>query len=368
MVGKWHLGMDWYDSTGVIANGNLKIDDTSWRQGVGPEPAARIRAVEKRIDFSKGITGGPTDHGFNYYFGVDLPNMPPYVWIENRQVLGDPSIPKPKEMFGLDGPMIPGWKLEEILPGLARRAGEWISAQSKVDAPFFLYLSLTSPHTPIVPSKNFRGKSGISDYADFVIETDWVVGHIMYELELAGVADSTLLVFTTDNGTSGKANFEQLESHGVNLRNHFKGQKLEIHEGGHRVPLVARWTGKIKPGSICLQTICLNDFMATVADILDFKLPDNAAEDSTSILPLLFGEKTYLPDRPLVVNHDYYGGFAIRKGKWKLVGDSKRFDLDAAPKASTAIARQYPEVVMELSKTLQKYKDSGRSRPVNNAN
>jgi arylsulfatase A len=364
MVGKWHLGMDWYDSDGKIVNGDLQITDSFFRNDAVAE---RVRAVETRIDFTKSITGGPTDHGFDYFFGVDVPNFPPYVWIENDTPQGVPSTPKPKVMFGHPGPMISGWKLEDILPGLARKAGEWIAEQSTTDQPFFLYLSLTSPHTPIAPSKAFQGKSGISAYADFVLETDWVVGHIMDELDRAGVAGNTLLVFSADNGTSGKANFKQLESHGVDLHNHFKGHKTMIHEGGHRVPFVARWPGKITPSSTCSQTICLNDFMATTADILDFKLPDNAAEDSTSILPLLCGEKTSLPNRPGVVNHDYGGGFAIRKGKWKLVGTSKLFDLDADPKETKNVAGQYPEIVMELSATLKKYKESGRSRVINNA-
>ena len=364
MVGKWHLGMDWYDSSGKIANGDLEIADSFFKKGAAAE---RIQTVERRIDFSRNITGGPTDHGFDYYSGVDVPNFPPYLWIENDKLQGDPLAPKPKEMFGHPGPMIPGWKLEDILPGLARRAGEWITEQSANDNPFFLYLSLTSPHTPIAPSKDFRGKSGICAYADFVIETDWVVGHIMDALDRAGVAGTTLLIFSTDNGTSGVANFKQLESRGVNLRNHFRGHKGQIHEGGHRVPFVVRWPGRIKPGSTCSQTICLNDFMATTADILDFKLPDNAGEDSISILPLLFAEKTSLPNRPLVVNHDYGGGFAIRKGKWKLVDNSRLFDLKADPKESKNIANQFPEIVMELSATLKKYRESGRSRAISNA-
>jgi arylsulfatase A len=361
MVGKWHLGLDWYDSDGKIANGDLEITDSSYLKGA---PAERVRAVQQRIDFTKGITGGPTDHGFDYYFGVDVPNFPPYIWIENDKLQGEPSMDKPKRMFGNPGPMIPGWKLDEILPGLARRAGEWITEQSTTDQPFFLYLPLTSPHTPVAPSKEFKGKSGINGYADFVIETDWVVGHIMAELERAGVADNTLLIFSTDNGTAGSANLKKLKSLGVDLNNHFKGRKLEIHEGGHRVPFAARWPGKIKPGSTCSQTICLNDFMATAADMLDFELPDDAAEDSTSILPLLLGEKRSLPNRPWVVNHDFKGGFAIRKGMWKLVDDSKLYDLDDDPKEAKDVARQYPEVVMELSATLKRYKERGRSRAV----
>jgi len=146
----------------------------------------------------------------------------------------------------------------------------------------------------------------------------------MKAVDESGEAENTIVIFSTDNGTASRpANNAQLLLLGVNLSNYFKGFKMNIHEGGHRVPFVARWPGKIKPGSSCNQTICLNDFMATTADLLDFELSNNAAEDSVSILPLLCGEKTSLPNRPLVVNHDYSGNFAIRKGKWKLIARRK---------------------------------------------
>lgn len=255
--------------------------------------------------------------------------------------------------------MLPGWKLEEILPTLAQKAGEWISEQSKSSQPFFLYPPLTSPHAPIAPSDKFLGKSGISAYADFVIETDWVVGHVMASLEESGVAGNTIVIFSTDNGTSPKANFAKLENHGVDLRNHYKGHKAQIHEGGHRVPFVIRWPGKVKQGSVCHETICLNDFMATVADISDFKLPADCAENSTSLLPLITGKQTSLPHRPLVVNHDIAGNFAIRKGKWKLVGNSKLFDLMMDPKESTDLSAAYPEIVKDLYETLRRYRSGG---------
>ena len=195
------------------------------------------------------------------------------------------------------------------------------------------------------------------------METDWVVGRLMEALDESGAADNTLVIFTTDNGTAPKANFKELEAHGIDLRHHFKGHKAQIHEGGHRVPFVARWPGEIKAGSTCRETVCLNDFMATAADMIDFELPENSAEDSVSILPLLTGEKESLPDRPLVVNHDIGGNFAIRKGKWKYVfrGDSL-FDLDSDPKESTNLATAHPEIVEAMKTTLARYKSNGRSR------
>lgn len=359
MVGKWHLGMTWFDKEGKPANAHLKLTDASFRK----DSRERVAEVGRSVDFTKAVRGGPIDHGFDYYFGVDVPNFPPYLWIENDKTVGIPSVPKPKKMYGSPGPMLPGWKLEDILVGLGNKASSWITEQSKKDKPFFLYLPLTSPHTPIAPSKAFLGKSGITLYGDFILETDWVVGQVMKALEDSGQAGNTLLIFSTDNGTSPQANFEELESKGVDLRHNFKGEKRQIHEGGHRVPFVARWPARIKAGSTCKQTICMNDFMATVADLLDVSLPENSAEDSTSILKLLTGEATELPNHPSIVNHSMSGQFAIRKGKWKLVPKPRvqLFDLNADPKESRNVAASHPEIVKEMTETLEGYKKSGRS-------
>ena len=128
MVGKWHLGLDWRDTNGKIINDELKISDNTFRKGEGPQ---RIKAMEKNIDFSQPITGGPTDHGFDYFWGVDVPNFSPYVWIKNDRIQGNPSVTKPNKMFGAPGLMLPGWKLEDILPTLGNKASEWITEQSK---------------------------------------------------------------------------------------------------------------------------------------------------------------------------------------------------------------------------------------------
>ncbi len=365
-VGKWHLGMVWPGKETPAANADLPIGDSFFK---GQASIERIARVERQIDFTKPVSG-PCDHGFDYYFGVAVPNFPPYIWIENDRLRGFPSVPKPDAMFGHPGPMLPGWKLEEILPTLAEKAAAWVVQESRTEAPFFLYLPLTSPHTPIAPSKPFQGKSEISAYADFLMETDAVVGRVMRALDEAGVAGETLLIFSTDNGTSPACNFKELESHGIDLHNHFRGHKAQIYEGGHRVPLVVRWPGKVKADSSCEETVCLNDFMATVADLLDYRLPDDAAEDSTSILPLLLGERARLPDHPSVVNHSIAGQFAIRRGAWKLVlprsarqGRGELYDLDADPKETTNLVEKRPEVAAELTAVLKKYVERGRSTP-----
>jgi arylsulfatase A-like enzyme/acetyl esterase/lipase len=360
MVGKWHLGMAWPAADGQVANRDVQQSDAIFRKGPGAE---RLKVAAARIDFSKPITDGPIQHGFDYYFGVDVPNFPPYAWIENDRVQGTPSEPKPAAMFGQAGPMVPGWQLENLLPQLAEKSAAWISEQAKADQPFFLYLPLTSPHAPISPSARFQGKSGINSYADFLLETDWVVGEVLRALDESGVADDTLVIFTADNGTSrGFAKYAELEKSGVNIRASFRADKASIYEGGHRVPFILRWPGKAAAGSSCAETICLNDFMATAAAITGAELPANAAEDSNNILPLFLGNSA-APGHSLVVNHSIGGQFAIRRGKWKLVlaKRTELYDLEADVKETKNLAQSHPELVTELRSTLQRYQREGRS-------
>ena len=360
MIGKWHLGLDWKDAEGKDANANVKDQDAFFKNAKMKE---KLAAVEKSIDFTKPVTGGPLDHGFDYWSGVDLPNMPPYTWIKNRNADPLPTEMKPNDMFGHPGVMAPGWKLEDILPRLGTESAQWIKEQSKQEKPFFLYLPLTSPHTPISPSKPWQGQS-VTPYADFIMETDAVIGQVVKALEEAGVADNTILIFTADNGSSAhKGQLDKLKKNGIDVRHHFKGQKAQIHEGGHRVPLIVRWPGKVKAGSKCEEVVCLNDFYATTAALLGKKLPETAAVDSTNLLPLLTGEKELLKDRPLVVNHDIGGRFAIRKGPYKLVLLNKvqLFHLGNDPKESKDISQEHPELVKELAGELAKMIHNGRS-------
>jgi arylsulfatase A len=359
-IGKWHLGWNWPDAEG---------NPTS---------------VANKVDFTRPITGGPVETGFDYYFGDDVPNWPPYVFIENDRTQGIPSTVKPKTMFGSPGPMLPGWKLDAVMPEITSRAVDYIGRRAQQGQPFFLYFPLTSPHTPIAPSPEFLGKSGISKYADYVMETDWAVGQVMQALNRHGIAEETLLIFTADNGTSPQCRFEELESKGVDLRYHFRGNKADIYEGGHRVPFVARWPGVIAPATECSEVICLTDFMATVADVTGYELPVTAAEDSRSLLPLLKGTR---PDRPLhaaVVHHSASGLFALRQGWWKLefcrgsggwshpterearqqgLPTMQLYDLQQDPKEATNRYASNQARIEQLTAILRKIVTSGRSTP-----
>ncbi|MHC4527503.1 MAG: sulfatase family protein, partial [Planctomycetota bacterium] len=283
-IGKWHLGIEW--------------------SGEG--------------DYSQPIIDGPTSHGFDYYFGTDVPNFPPYCFIENDRTVGSPTAKKvKKDLNGLPGPMLPGWRFDEILPGITKKAVEYINQRAADHRPFFFYFALTSPHEPVAPSGRFKGKSGISEIADFIMETDWAVGEVIKALDKKGLKENTVVIFTADNGHSSYTDLQSLLKHGHKPSAQFRGYKSNIWDGGHRVPFFVRWPGKIKAGSHSDQIICLTDLMATCADILGVQLPDDVGEDSVSILPTLLGKATEQL-REAIVHHSSSGRFSIRQGKWKL--------------------------------------------------
>ena len=342
-IGKWHLGWDWPRRGGEVV-------------------------------FDQPIAGGPTARGFDYYFGTHVPNHPPYCFIENDRTVGQPTAMKEvRDLNGRPGPMLPGWKFDAILPTLAEKAVAYVGERAKTDRPFFLYFPLTSPHEPIAPSERFRGKSGISDLADFMLETDWAVGQVLEALDKHGLAEKTLVVFTCDNGHSKYTGLPALDKAGHQVSGPLRGHKTDIWEGGHRVPFIARWPGKIATGSRCEETICHTNLLATCAEVVGAKLPADAGEDSFSILPLLSGKQPQQPAFPAVVHQAADGTLAIRRGKWKLVlgaaaGEGKQepdqlFDLSADLAESRDVAASHKDEVTALRELLASYIDQGRSTP-----
>ena len=243
---------------------------------------------------------------------------------------------------------------------------------------------MPSPHTPIAPGKGFNGKTGISDYADFLVETDWAIGKILKALDDTGQTDNTVVIFTCDNGTSPKADFPQLDAAGVHLNVNWRGWKADAYEGGHRVPFIVRWPGQIKPGTRSHETIVLTDIMATCADILGTNLPATAAEDSVSLLPVLSGDTIERPLHELAIHHSGSGHFAVRKGQWKLLlcrgsggwsppreaeAAKKKlpmlqlYDLASDPRETENLHLKYPDKVTELANALAKAFRRGRTTP-----
>lgn len=398
-VGKWHLGWDWPLTDGGYVSD--RFDGVLLPQKMRNE-------FGKTIDYTRPIKDGPTTRGFDYYFGTTVPNFPPYCFIENDRTVGIPTLPKPKDMFGRSwGPMIEGWQLEKILPTLTENAVAYIEnhASGRNARPFFLYFASTAPHTPIRPDKRFQGKSKAGPYGDLVHQVDWTFGQILQALDRNGLADNTIVVFTSDNGSPQRAGDPFLHgqdafkpgavvgSYGHNPSHIYRGMKWNIWEGGHRVPCIVRWPGQVNPGTRQDQTVCLTDWMRTFAGLLSHDLPDHAAEDSYDIMPLLLGTADG-PIREATVHHssmagpkmELGNGFAIRQGQWKLihgVGPHGRvkarvkdlpadhppgelYDIQADPGEQTNLWNTHPEVVERLVGLLQKYQRDGRSVPAGN--
>lgn len=298
-IGKWHLGLK-YQTT----DGKAPVDSKD----------------RCNVDYSKPIAGGPLELGFDYFFGMNAPNYAPYCFIENRHTLGVPSVfyPVNPAMDCRAGRGVPDWKYEDVLPKMEEAAVKYIQESSSAGRPFFLYMPLMSPHTPIAPTAEFRGKSGLNKYADFVMQTDAVVGNIVAMLETAGVVDNTIVVFTSDNGCSPKADFSFLGVRGHNPSYIYRGHKADLFEGGHRVPCIVSWPRKITAHTVT-QPVCLTDFMATFAGLCGYDLKDNEGEDSYNILPLIEKRDYKRSIREAVVHHSIAGHFSIRQGDWKLL-------------------------------------------------
>ncbi len=394
-IGKWHLGMGW--------DFEAKEGDFYLRPNKGADidnqPADIEATAEQRKlwhnAFSKPTTGGPTTRGFDYYFGVDIPNWPPYCFIENDRTVGSPSEFLPMRLVGnnlanFTGPAMPYWNFEQLLPTWAKKADQYIAERSTDDQPFFLYLPMTSPHTPLSVNKPWIGKSGLDNlYADLAMETDDVFGRVLESLERHGVADDTLVIFASDNGCAhyigiskeGIGGEKALEPQGHYPSGPYRGYKSDAWDGGHRVPCVARWPGVIEAGTECGQLVCLSDLMATCAEIIGDKLPDNAGEDSVSMTRLFRGQDT--PIRDHAVHHSITGKFAIRDGRWKLVlcpgsgGWTKNdaeaageglplaqlYDLQKDPGEQNNLAAKHPERVKSMLALLKQIVADGRSTP-----
>ncbi|MEM7383910.1 MAG: arylsulfatase [Verrucomicrobiota bacterium] len=306
VVGKWHLGLDW----ARLPDGKKATAKTGPTKGPCWD-----------IDFTKPVEGGPLSRGFthDFLFPASL-DMPPYVYLKNDVPVGIPTVTKAFKQPNRPGPATEDFEASDCLIDFARESRAFIGNMAKEKKPFFLYLPLTSPHTPIVPSSRWAGKSPLGPYGDFVMETDWVVGEVLAELAERGVTENTVLIFSTDNGCSPMAKFDELKKKGHYPNAPWRGHKADIFEGGHRVPFLVQWPARVEAGTTCDRTICLTDFFATAADVLGAvkDVPPNAAEDSFSFLPALKDPGSSEAQRPSIVHHSINGSFALRKGPWKL--------------------------------------------------
>jgi len=386
-IGKWHLGQGWdFEADQATfypkANHGRTCNELGADWEAAPEQCARWQTA-----FSSPTTGGPTRRGFDYYFGVDVPNWPPYCFIENDRTVGIPSEFLPERLLGDNlaswrGPAMPYWHFEQLLPTWAKKADAYIRERAAAGEPFFLYLPMTSPHTPLSVNKPWIGKSGLNNlYADLVMETDDVFGRVLASLEKHTVADNTLVIFASDNGCAHYIGVKEMEAQGHFPSGPCRGYKSDAWDGGHRIPCLARWPGVIRPGSRCDQLVCLSDLMATCAEIVGDTLPDSAGEDSVSMLPLF--KEPAAPTRDHVVHHSISGKFAIRDRRWKLVlcpgsGGWTRpdreaaadglplvqlYDMQADPGEKQNLHAAHPAKVREMLALLKQLVADGRSTP-----
>ncbi|MGI9178213.1 MAG: sulfatase family protein [Pirellulales bacterium] len=374
-VGKWHLGREW-----PIADADVRyfkgLGGPSGGGRMVAKPSAEHRAAWRRT-FEQPIPGGPTSHGFSEAFGPDVPNWPPYCFIEGDRTVGIPTALLPVDQVAdllatAQGPALPDWKLDYILPALVDRAGEIIRREATARRPFLLYVPLTSPHTPIAVGREWRGRSGLGvDYADFVMQTDAAVGGILDAIGEAGIADDTLVIFTSDNGCETKVGLKELAARGHFPSGPFRGYKRDVWEGGHRVPFIVRWPAVVPQGRVCGHIVSSVDVMATLADILGADLPASAGEDSVSLVPLLSGGSKSV--RASLVHQSYSGVFAIRVDRWKLIfgpgsgppdsTPAQLYDLVADPGETTDLAAEHPEEVARLRGAMKRLVADGRSTP-----
>ena len=365
VIGKWHLGL------GFAKN------------ALG------------EFDFEEPIDDGPHTHGFHESYIIPASvDFPPYVYIRDGEITGFPlgqqsGMEFPRYMRA--GELASDFDPADVLDELIRQATGFIQRQASDGSPFLLYLPLTAPHKPVWPAQRFEGTTELGPYGDFIVQVDAAVGDVMSALDQAGVDDNTLLIVTSDNG-SFMSRLDGLDDRdhtddstiqayraGNHTANHvYRGTKADIWEGGHRVPFFARWPGQIEPGSTREEVISLTDVFATVAEIVGKELPNNAAEDSFSLLPLLRGNPWARP-RAAVTHHSIQGMFAIRDGRWKLVAGNgsggredpigqpferpyQLFDIASDPSEQSNVYDQHPAVAQRLERELERIRSWDRSR------
>lgn len=359
-IGKWHLGIGWQ-----FIDGFKLTEEKKGQQGWD-------------IDYTKPAVT-PTSFGFDYFWGIQASlDMAPYVYIKNEMATKPGTVTK---AFHRKGAAALDFEANKCLIDFAEKSVNYINERAKEEKPFFLYLPLTSPHTPIVPSEKWKGKSSIGKYGDFLMETDWVVGKVLQALEKNNLTENTIVLFTTDNGCSPQAKIPNLMKKGHNPSGPHRGHKLDIYEGGNRVPFIIKWPTKIKPNTSTERLTCQTDIFATIAEITGHQMKPSEGVDSASFLSTL--KNPSQTKRDAIVSHSYHGAFAIRQGDWKLClckgsgGGShpkpgqapedappmQLFNLADDPAEQNNLYAKNPDKVAALKALLEQYVANGRSTP-----
>ncbi len=396
MIGKWGVGVNFQFRPNAQNKGNGRdITDISNSRALaaympGLDQTPKKNGLVWRIDYNKRVLNGPLTDGFTYDdYIVASADECPWIYFKDDRPVGAATVRLKidKQLMGADfsriGPAAPYYKPDEVLPYFTKQGCSYIRKQAAARHPFFLYLALPSPHTPLAPTPEFRGKSPFpSVYLDYCIEVDAMVGRVLHAIKKAGIANHTMVIFTSDNGFAPYVDpHHYLERNGDYPNYIFRGYKFDIWDGGQRVPFLVRWPGVVKPGSVNKDVISLTDLMATAADILHVHLPANAGVDSVSILPALKGGQVSHPIVVASVN----GSLGIRDGRWMLImcpGSggwtlpnpvARRDDLPPVQlydfdtwlglTEQLNVEAEHPNVVRRLRSLLVRYIRDGRSTP-----
>ena len=327
-IGKWHLGLNWQTKDG-------KKDVSHYSTGFS------------NVDYTKAVTHGPNDFGFDYSFihPASL-DMPPYMFLRNHLSI-DPDVVLTSDIYPerLDeteyswdrkhtkegdvywakgvwwrgGEISPGFRVENCLTDILSDGISFIKRHTREEPaePFFLYLPLTGPHTPWVPTSQFRGKSPIGTYGDFVMDVDHVVGEVTETLRRLGIDDDTMVIFSSDNGAYWPQSEVDLHGHDSNWGT--RGQKGDVWDGGHRIPLIISWPSHVKQKVVYNHLVSLTDLFATFRDMLGQNHEKSSGEDSFSFLHVLEGNTDKITRRGMI--HQSSGGmYSIRRDEWKFIG------------------------------------------------
>ena len=400
MFGKWHVGMSFPAKGGGFAHEKKVVvkEKAAWPRG--PQHVARVQLA----DWSKPIPDGPVHRGFDDFFGTACCPTTDwlYAFIDGDRVPNPPANLLDRKEHGLPvhpysqdnriGLIADDFDLEEVDMLFLKKSVAWLEkhAEESADRPFFLFHSAQAVHLPSFAGDAFKEKSGAGPHGDFIFEFDFIVGELMETLQRLGMAENTLVIVSSDNGPETGPVVAMRRDHDHDGARPWRGMKRDNWEGGHRVPFIASWPGKIEAGSVSDETICLTDIMATSAALTGYQLPNESAEDSFNLLPALLGEDTGDGIRPYTLHQTISLALAIRKGKWKYLdhkgsggnryenreglakyilpekapdAPGQLYNMETDPGETNNLYFEHPEAAKELKTLLEQSKAAGRSAP-----
>jgi len=385
MFGKWHIGMTFYDKDGKPIN-----------QGG--------MAGVKRIDYSRPATGAPIHRGFDQFYGtVSCPTTDwLYAYVDGDRIpvpptglLDKTNLPKhPYARDNRQGMIAPNFDVEEVDLVFLKKSKAFLRShvRENPDKPFFLLHSMQAVHLPSFPADQFKGKTKAGPHGDFIFEMDWIVGELMKTLDDLGIAEDTIVMFGSDNGPEVPTVIAMRRDHKHDGARPWRGVKRDQWEGGHRTPFIVRWPGKVKAGTVCDEPLSLTDVFATCAAVVDATLPNDVAEDSFNMLPVLLGTQGKQRIRPYLLQQTWTLKMSLRKGDWKLLdhkgsggsnyerggewglkqyaiadtdpdAPGQLYNLAGDPGETINVYSKHPEIVAKLKTLLEEAKASGRTAP-----